>query len=203
MTTLEIEQIYQKIDKVSYNGNINLRNFVRYLFNQDPILQQGRRNIAKLIEEIKSLIYKYYSNPIICFQNNDKEHIGKIDFEKFKNIIYDMYYRNEQEFPNFTLIKNAFDACDLRKDGIIDINEWCKAFASYNGKLDPSPKKVSNGLEFYDQKFKTMNNFKLKSNEEHNRKVLRDWETSGDISKIYKFINKNRKYIKNKINEMN
>jgi Ca2+-binding EF-hand superfamily protein len=129
--------------------------------------------------------------------------MGKIDFEKFRNIIYDMYYRNEQTFPNFTLLKNAFDVCDLRKDGMIDINEWCKAFASYNGKLDPSPNKVSNGLEFYDRKFKTLNNFKLKSNIEHNRMVLRDWETSGDISKIYKFINKNRKYIKNKINEMN
>ena len=203
LTILEIEQIYQKIDKVSYDGNINLRDFVRYLFNQDQVLQQGKENISKLIEEIKTLIYKYYSNPIICFQNNDKEHMGKIDFEKFRNIIYDMYYRNEQTFPNFTLLKNAFDVCDLRKDGMIDINEWCKAFASYNGKLDPSPKKVSNGLEFYDRKFKTLNNFKLKSNIEHNRMVLRDWETSGDISKIYKFINKNRKYIKNKINEMN
>ena len=180
-----------------------MRNFVKKLFNQDPILQQGKDNIAKLIEEIKSLIYKYYSNPIICFQNNDTNHMGKIDFEQFKNIIYDMYYRNEQIFPNFTQIKNAFDACDLRKDGILDINEWCKAFASYNGSLDPNPEKVSNGLEFFDKKFKTSNNFKLKNKTEHNRKVLREWENSGDIVKIYKFLNKNRKYIKNKILENN
>ena len=199
LTNIEIDQIYQKIEKVSYDGNINLKNFVKILFNQNPILQQGKNNISKLIEEIKSLIYKFYSNPIICFQNNDTNHMGKIDFEQFKNIIYDMYHRNEQSFPNFTQIKNAFDACDLRKDGIIDINEWCKAFASYNGKLDPSPENVSNGLEFFDNKFKTLNNFKLKNNIEHNRKVLRDWETSGDISQIYKFINKNRKYIRKKI----
>ena len=203
LTTLEIEQIYQKIDKVSYDGNVNLRNFIKFLFNQNPIIKQGKQNISKLIEEIKSLIYKFYSNPIICFQNNDKNHMGKIDFEQFKNIIYDMYYRNEQTFPNFTLIKNAFDTCDLRKDGIIDINEWCKAFASYNGKLDPNPEYVSTGLEFFDSKFKTANNFKLKSQIEHNRKVLRDWETSGDMSNIYKFINKNRKYIKNKIKGKN
>ena len=203
LTNIEIDLIHQKVDKVSYNGDINLKYFVKLLFNENPILQQGKENISKLIEEIKSLIYKYYSNPIICFQNNDIKHMGKIDFEQFKNIIYDMYYRNQQNFPNFTQIKNAFDACDLRKDGIIDINEWCKAFASYNGNLDPYPEYVSNGLEFYDKKFKTNNNFKLKSSIEHNRKVLREWESSSDISKIYKFINKNKKYIKNKITERN
>ena len=114
-----------------------------------------------------------------------------------------MYYRNEQALPNFTQIKNVFDACDLRKDGIININEWCKAFASYNGKLDPYKEYVSNGLEFYDKKFKSCNNFKLKNKTEHNRKVLREWENSGDISNIYKLINKNRKFIKNKIMEKN
>ena len=202
LTNLELEQIHQKIDKVSYDGNVNLRNFVKYLFNQNPTLKQGKENIARFIEEIKSLIYKYYSNPIICFQNNDKNHMGKIDFGQFKNIIFDMFYRNEQNLPNFTLLKNAFDACDLRKDGIIDINEWCKAFATYNAKLDPYPKKSNLDLEFYDTKFNSSNNFKLKSNIDHNRRVLRDWETSGDISKLYKLINKNRKYIKNKIIEL-
>ena len=128
--------------------------------------------------------------------------MGKIDFEQFKNIIFDMFYRNEQSLPNFTLLKNAFDACDLRKDGIIDINEWCKAFATYNGKLDPYPKKSNLDLEFYDTKFTRSNNFKLKSNVDHNRRVLRDWETSGDVSKLYRLINKNRKYIKNKIIEL-
>ena len=203
LTNLEIEQISQKTDKVSYDGNINLRNFIKMLFDQDPILVQGKENIAKLIEEIKSLIYKFYSNPIICFQNNDIRHMGKIDFEQFKNIIYDMYYRNEQSLPNFTQIKTVFDACDLRKDGIIDINEWCNTFASYNGQLDPYPERVSNGLEFFDKKFKTINNFKLRSKVEHNRKVLREWENSGDISKIYKFIYRIRKYIKNKIIQKN
>ena len=48
----------------------------------------------------------------------------------------------------------AFDTIDLRKDGIIDLNEWSKTFAAYNGKLDVSPEIVSNGLEFYDKGFK-------------------------------------------------
>ena len=110
-----------------------------------------------MIGEIKSLIYKYYSNPIICFQNNDIEHTGKIDLEKFKNIIFDIYGRNKQQVPNFILIKNAYDTLDLRKDGIIDLKEWCIAFASYNGKLDVDSEKISNGPE--SNYFKRMGNF--------------------------------------------
>ena len=30
-------------------------------------------------------MYKFYSNPIICFQNNDIKHEGKIDFEKYSD----------------------------------------------------------------------------------------------------------------------
>ena len=93
--------------------------------------------------EIKGLIYKYYSNPIICFENNDIYHTGKIDFDRYKNIIYDMYNREEKSLPNFTLVKNSFDAIDLRKDGVIDRNEWRRAFASYNGKLDFKKENVS------------------------------------------------------------
>jgi Ca2+-binding EF-hand superfamily protein len=114
-----------------------------------------------------------------------------------------MYNREEKNLPNFTLIKNSFDAIDLRKDGVIDMNEWCKAFASYNGKLDYKKEVVSNGLEFYDKKFKLNNNFKNPSKISHYRKILRDWETSGDISFLYKFINKNRKLIKEKITKCN
>jgi hypothetical protein len=114
-----------------------------------------------------------------------------------------MYNREEAKLPNFTLIKNSFDEIDLRKDGVIDMNEWCKAFASYNGKLDFKKESVSNGLEFYDKKFKQSNNFKNTNKISHNRKILRDWETSGDISFIFKFINRNRKLIRERIIKCN
>ena len=113
-----------------------------------------KKNLGEIIGEIKSLIYKYYSNLIICFENNDIFHKGQIDFDRYKNIIYDMYNRDEKEIPNFTLIKNSFDAIDIRKDGIIDRIEWSRAFASYNGKLDFKKEYVSNGFEFFDKKIK-------------------------------------------------
>jgi hypothetical protein len=109
-----------------------------------------------------------------------------------------MYSRDNQGLPNFVLIKNAYDALDLRKDGIIDIKEWCIAFASYNSKLDFDADKIPNGQEFFNNK----NIMDIKINDnlfEHNRITLREWETSGDVVDIYLFIHKNRKIIKDKI----
>ena len=192
ITNIEIDKIISKCGKMTYDGKINLREFIKFLRSQNQLLEEGKNNISNFVGELKSLIYKYYSNPIICFQNNDIDHTGKIDFEKFKNIIFDMYIRNKQQIPNFILIKNAYDTLDLRKDGIIDIKEWCIAFASYNGKLDPDSEKIPNGQEFF-------NGNNSKNNHIHNRIILREWETSGDIMKIYLIIYKNRKLIKDKI----
>ena len=206
LSNLEIDQIMFKCGKVTYDGNLNLKEFVNYLYNVNQTLEEGKNNYCPIISEIKALIYKYYSSPIICFQNNDINHVGKIDFEKFKNIIFDMYKRNEQKLPNFTLIKNAFDIIDLRKDGIIDINEWCKSLGSFNGKLDVGEEKVPNGFDFYDNnKYLKLKPLKKSFNlsQINNRRVLREWETSKDVSEIYKYINKNKKMIQQKIKDSN
>ena len=203
LTNLEIEQILFQAGKLDYNNMINLREFVRYLYNQNKTIEEGQKNIGKIIGKIKSLIYKYYSNPIICFHNNDKKNTGKIDFDKFKNIIFDMYFKNEEKSPSFTLIKNVFDEIDLRKDGILDLNEWLKAFGNYNSSLDPNEDKVSIGETFFGKKFRKKNNFRSKDKIENNRKVLREWESSRDISNIYQVLYKNRKEIKQIMKDKN
>ena len=203
LTNLEIEQILFQAGKLDYNNMINLREFVRYLYNQNKTIEEGQKNIGKIIGKIKSLIYKYYSNPIICFHNNDKKNTGKIDFDKFKNIIFDMYFKNEEKSPSFTLIKNVYDEIDLRKDGILDLNEWLKAFGNYNSSLDPNEDKVSIGETFFGKKFRKKNNFRSKDKIENNRKVLREWESSRDISNIYQVLYKNRKEIKQIMKDKN
>jgi hypothetical protein len=203
LTNLEIDQILYQSGKLDYNNMIDLRNFVKFLYSQNNTLEAGQKNVATIIGKIKSLIYKYYSNPIICFHVNDTNNEGKIDFDKFKNLIFNMYLQNEEKRPSFTLIKNAFDEIDLRKDGIIDMNEWSKAFGNYNSSLDPNAEKISNGEGFFGKKFKKRNNFKSRDKIENNRKVLREWETSKDVSDIYKILYKNRKEIKQIIKEKN
>ena len=203
LTTLEIEQILSQAGKLNYNGMINLKEFVKYLYNQNDTIKEGQKNISKIIGKIKALIYKYYSNPIICFHNNDRRNTGKIDFDRFRNIIFDMFFRNEEKVPSFTLIKNAFDEIDLRKDGILDLNEWTKAFGNYNSYLDPNEGMVSIGETFFGKKFLKKNNFRSKDKIENNRKNLREWETSGDVATIYKLLYKNRKEIKQIMKDKN
>ena len=70
-----------------------------------------------------------------------------------------------------------YDYIDIRKDGIIDINEWNKIFAGAEGKLDLIAD------EFIPSQLR----------------ILRQWETSNYIIEIYKLIAKSRKLIKDKV----
>ena len=101
-------------------------------------------------------------------------------------MLYDLYTKNEQELPNFALIKNTFDFIDLRKNGIIDYYEWNKAFTMVNGKLDLAYEKISNDVKELDYMKKYKNE-------------LRMWENSDDITQKFMLIYKNRKLIKNKL----
>lgn len=51
-----------------------------------------------------------------------------MDFDTYKKIITEMYRKETKEPPNYILLKNTFDFIDIRKDGIIDLNEWLKTF---------------------------------------------------------------------------
>ena len=53
------------------------------------------------------------------------------DFDTFKNFINELYkLENTQSPPPHITLKNVFDYIDIRKDGIIDMNEWLKTFGT-------------------------------------------------------------------------
>jgi hypothetical protein len=58
-----------------------------------------------------------------------------MDLIKFKSIINDLFKRETRPLPNYTLVKTAFDYVDIKKDGIIDLNEWLRAFAVTSVRL--------------------------------------------------------------------
>ena len=191
LTNLEIDQIMKELIGPSNNDKINLEHLmIRINDEKNTDLYSGIENIKKKISEIKSLIYKYYSSPMLCFQIIDINLSGKIDFKKYRNFLNDLYTKNEQEILNFALVKNTFDYIDLRKDGIIDYNEWNKAFSMVNGKLDLVYEKMANDVKELDY----VKNYK---------KELRLWENSDDITQKYMLIYKNRKQIKNKLSDNN
>jgi Ca2+-binding EF-hand superfamily protein len=106
-----------------------------------------------------------------------------------------MYKKEQRQQPNFTQIKTAFDIIDLRKDGMIDLNEWTKSFGFISGNLDINENNLNipNG-NIFDDNYKS--NKMSMSQEIKNRKILREWESSSDVKDIYKIILKHKKIIK-------
>ena len=172
LSSIEMDEILKKSGR-TYNGLINIRDFYKYVIGKDKQKIKIEENISIILSEIKQLLYKYYSNPKLAFIFNDKEQTNKIDFNKFKGMIIELYTKENKQIPNYVIFKNCFDYIDLRKDGVIDLVEWCNAFSKVNGKLD-----IFKGIE-----------------NKKGYKELKKWEMSEDIINIYKKIYKNRKMI--------
>ena len=51
-----------KSGKVTYDGKLNWKDFIIFLYNAMHILMKEKSNTSIIIMEIKSLIYKYYSS---------------------------------------------------------------------------------------------------------------------------------------------
>ena len=175
LTNIEIEDILHKSGLLS-EGYINLIDFYHFITSEGHSTFIYKKNITEAMKDLKQLIIKYYTNPLLAFELNDISNKKLMDFEAFKKIVIDIYKRELRSFslPPYSLIKSMYDYIDIRKDGIIDINEWRKIFCDIEGKLD-----VENN----------------KNNE------LRKWETTNNILEIYKIIARNDKIIRQKVKE--
>ena len=158
---------------MTYDGYINLEDFYKYITNKEINLETTERNIIEILKQIKQYLYKYYNNPRIAFDINDEKKKGYIDYETFKKLIYELYFKERQKEPNYPLMKAIYDFIDVRKDGVIDFNEWNKVFAITESNLD-----VIKG---------------------QGSQCIREWEGSEELADIYKLISKNKKIIESKV----
>ena len=181
LTNLEIEDIINKNGK-TWNGLVNLYEFYKFITSPDKYLSKSNNNIKLAVSEFKQLLYKYYANPKLAFNFTDEKGTNIMDFDKFKSIIMELYKREGKVIPNFTILKNCYDYIDMKKDGLIDINEWNNAFGNISGKLDS----INNISNLNSKRKNIINN-------------LRKWETSSNVTNIYKAIAKNRKMIWDKV----
>ena len=172
LTNIEIEDIINK-NRMTYDGYINIFEFYKYITNTELNLSISEKNIIEILKKVKQYIYKYYNSPRLAFEMNDKQKRGYIDFEQFKKMLYELYYKERVPVPNYPVMKYVYDYVDVRKDGVIDLNEWNKVFAITESNLD-----VIKGP---------------------GSQYIRDWEGSEQITEIYKLISKNKKAIKDKV----
>lgn len=172
LTALEIDEIISKSGK-NREGLINMKDFLRFINYEDVSLIQITTNLKSFMADLKQLIYKYYANPRLAYQFNDKFSNNEMTLDRFKNIVNELYEKEKRSPPNYSIIKNCFEYIDLRKDNVIDINEWSKSFSNSESILDPKGKCQENTLN-----------------------SLREWESSKDITLIFEVLSKNRKLIK-------
>ena len=172
ISNLELDEIIKRSGR-TYKGMINIKDFYKYVVERDKNKIKIENSISIILSEFKQLLYKYYSNPKLAFIFHDKEQKNKIDFSKFKGIIIGLYTKEKKPIPNYVVLKSCYEYIDLRKDGFIDLVEWCNVFSKISGKLDLF-KGLENKKEF---------------------KELKKWEMSDNIIDIYKNIYKNRKII--------
>ena len=175
LTNIEIEDIMFK-SGLTNEGYINLIDFYKYITEENNSIYTYKINIIESLKELKQLLIKYYTNPKLGFELNDIDNKKIIDFDKFKKIIIDLYKRDGRSYPlpPYSILKSMYDFIDIRKDGIIDLNEWSKTFGSFPGKID-------------------------KKENDKNNSNLRSWEMTNNILDVYKLIARNNKIIKEKV----
>lgn len=53
---------------------------------------------------------------------------GLLTYDDFNNFIKELSRMSHEEVPAFSAIKDLFDFIDMKKDGVIDVNEWTQTF---------------------------------------------------------------------------
>jgi hypothetical protein len=51
-----------------------------------------------------------------------------LTYEQFNKLILKLAALAREEVPSFSIIRDLFDYIDIRRDGIIDMNEWMNYF---------------------------------------------------------------------------
>jgi hypothetical protein len=50
--------------------------------------------------------------------------LGKLTYSEFVKLVVKLHELANEKYPSYPIIKDLFDTVDIRKDGIIDLNEW-------------------------------------------------------------------------------
>ncbi len=54
--------------------------------------------------------------------------MGKLTYQDFSKLLVKLSQLAGEQVPNYAILKDLFDTIDIRKDGIIDLNEWQQTF---------------------------------------------------------------------------
>jgi Ca2+-binding EF-hand superfamily protein len=63
-----------------------------------------------------------------------------MSFTDFRQFLINLSLLSKKKAPSFPVCQDMFDFIDLKKDGIIDLDEWVQSFARYEVSFNPKTK---------------------------------------------------------------
>ena len=141
LTILEINKIIELVDskdltghtrydKVEGDGRIDHEEFTNKIYEMPPnerrMLQRANQRLV-LMKENMAL---YMTSPNDAFRMFSKHKKGFLTYKEFESLVGKLcsYSKEKMSVPEFSVLKDMFDAIDIGKDGIIDFKEWNTTF---------------------------------------------------------------------------
>lgn len=128
MTSREIDQLMRKIDSNS-DGKISWQEFISKFKTNDideTIKLRGKEKMARLKEQM----ILHMTSPTDAYRFFDSSKAGKMTYQEFSQMIIKLSGMSGETQPAYAVMKDLFDTVDVRKDGIIDPNEWQQTFGN-------------------------------------------------------------------------
>jgi len=122
----EIEELILYCDS-NQDGKISFQEFIRKFAPQEAETRLFDRSKNKL-KRLKDNIYSYMLSPKDAFLTFNQDRTGKLTYDQFTQMVTKLSQLAREDVPSFPLIKDMFDFIDIRRDGIIDQNEWMQSF---------------------------------------------------------------------------
>lgn len=83
--------------------------------------------------QLKELMILHMTSPNDAFRFFDLERDNTLTFNDFSKLVKQAHKLGNVEIPAYPVIKDLFDHVDIRKDGLIDLNEWQQTFGAVVG----------------------------------------------------------------------
>ena len=82
---------------------------------------------------LKEHMTTYLTSHGDAYRKFDSSRVQKMCFMDFNTLVTEMFQAASQQVPAFYVIKDLFDAVDIKKDGFIDLKEWNQTFNNLSG----------------------------------------------------------------------
>jgi len=166
LSSRDIDQLMVRFD-TNEDGKIDYSEFMAK-FKETSYDSRMQMRAKTRMASLKGLMTMHMTSANDAFRFFDIEKTGRITLAEFIKLVNKVHELAGEKAPTYPIIKDLFDAIDIRKDGVIDLHEWQQSF----GRVGQGPAKASTTAT-----------------------PLTMWENTKDFERIGSLMAKNRKLL--------